>query len=394
MKAGLTFSLSLICSCMMHAQAAESACTEQDAANCSPQSAIAQTPTPSLRDLLDKGKDKLANKLYGLQLSAFGDAHSNYSDSGKQMFEWGVFEVDAAIDSGAELQGAMAIVTDKNKTTIPVAFLDYHTFGGLIAPRGRLWAEKGFHLQAGRFDVPFGNDWQFYASKDSVSISRPLTTELVMEGGYNDIGIRALGNNGTFNFNTFLLRGFNRGQLLGGRLGVTPFSDPFSLKNAKDPKTFEIGLSYLYDADKAWNKNESAFAIDSEAHLSAWTARFEYIVRSKNPLLSDGATRQTGWHFTQEFALPESVAWPTTVFVRYEKAALRPSEISDPEIGTNAGDGHDARIAAGFSTNLGNADLLLWKFEIQHYLRATPSTREMPGYRHENLLFTQLVLTL
>jgi hypothetical protein len=63
-------------------------------------------------------------------------------------------------------------------------------------PRG----EEGFHVQLGRFDVPFGNDWQFFASKDSVSISRPLTTDGIMDGGYNNVGLRVLGNNGTVRF--------------------------------------------------------------------------------------------------------------------------------------------------------------------------------------------------
>ena len=329
---------------------------------------------------------------FGLEFSAFGDVQSSYDDTGKQKLDWGSLELDASAEFSDDLQGAAALVTDQSSTMWTVAFLDYHTFGGRIAPRGRLWAEKGFHVQIGQFDVPFGNDWQFFASKDSVSISRPLTTDLVMEGGYNDTGIRVLGNNGSINFNTFLLHGFNAGRLVGGRLGLTPFSDPFSLKGAQEPKTFELGLSYLYDADSSWKKNEAAWAVDAEANKDAWTSRFEYMVRKKEYLIDPSGTVTRAWHFTQEYALDEQVFWPTTIFARYEQGSVQPAEILT--LGANAGDDHDARFAAGFKTNPLDSENVHWKFEVQHYRAATPSTRDMPGYGRRLFWYTQLVLSI
>jgi hypothetical protein len=255
-----------------------------------------------------------------------------------------------------------------------------------------LWVEKGLHIQAGRFDVPFGNDWLFFASKDSVSISRPLTTELVMEGGYNDTGFRVLGNNGSVNFNAFLLHGFSSGRLVGGRVGLTPFSDPFSLKFAQEPKRGEVGLSYFYDASSGWKKNEVGWAADGEMHWDDLSGRFEYMFRKKYPAL-DGSTESTvlrGWHFTSEYALGETVAWPTTLFARYERVIVRPAEIASPDAA--AGDDRDIRVAAGVSSVFG--ETLQLKFEMQHYRAATPSTREMPGFGRRIFWFTQMVLML
>lgn len=349
---------------------------------------------PTLRDSVDKARDSLAEKLFGLQLSAFGDVSSSYDDTGKQTIDWGTLELDVEAEFGHDMQAALAFVNEQTGTTMPVAFVDYHTFGGRIAPRGRLWVEKGFHVQVGRFDVPFGNDWQFFASKDSVSISRPLTTELVMDGGYNDKGIRVLGNNGSVNFNAYLLRGLNEGRLIGIRVGLTPFSAPFSLMTAREPKAFEFGLSYFYDADSSWKKNETGFAADTEVFVDDWSARFEYVARKREPSLGAENGVMRGWHLTQEYTLDEdeTAVWPTTIFLRYEQETVEPPEIAD--LGAEAGDARDVRVAAGARTNLGGSDVFQLKFEVQHYRDATPATRELPGFGRKLFWFTQLVVVL
>jgi hypothetical protein len=365
----------------------QKACTDGGAA-----SSVVSPPT--LRESIDKTRNELADKVFGLQLSAFGDVLTHYDDAGKQKLGRGALELDASVDLSADLQGALALVNELAGTTMPVAFFDYHTFGGSIAPRGRLWVEKGFHIQAGRFDVPFGNDWQFFASKDSVSISRPLTTDLVMEGGYNDKGVRVLGNNGSVNFNAYILRGFNAGRLIGGRLGLTPFSDPFSLKTAKEPKTFEFGLSYFYDANASWKKNETGRAVDAEVFLDDWSGRFEYVTRKKEPFLGAGISSLRGWHLTQEYLLDEDdgVTWPTTVFARYEQGKVEPPEIASA--GADAGDARDVRVAAGVRTNLGGSDVVQLKFEVKHYRSATHTTRAMPGFGRNLMWFMQMVVAL
>ncbi len=333
------------------------------------------------REALDKGRGQLAEALGGTQVSAFGDVLLATDDAGSRRLDWGSFELDLSSQYGDNLEAAFAVVTNREATQMPVGFLDWHPFGGTIAPRGRLWVEKGFHIQAGRFDVPFGNDWQFFASKDSVSITRPLTTSEIMEGGYNDVGIRILGNNGTVNFNTFVLRGFGDGRLVGGRLGLTPFGNPFSLKETRDPKSAELGLSYLYDVGPDRRKQEVAWAVDGEARLGGWYLHGEYLERHRQPTgLGEGGGSR-GWHLTQEYAWPD-LATPTTAFLRYERLGRRPQ---DPP----PGDPDDARIVLGGSVTL--ARLFQIKAEWQHALEASSPMRDKPGYQRNEWL-AQLVV--
>lgn len=383
--------LFLIGSFVATSHAAESTCSDQNDPACVA-NAPAAIPAPTLREQIDNAKKKIGETLFGLDVMAFGDVNSYYNDAGDPAYQGGAFEIDAAIDTAYDIQAAIAVVQNAGENSVPVAFFDYNTSGASIAPRGRLSVEKGFHIQIGRFDIPFGNDWQFFASKDSVSISRPLSTDQVMDGGYNDEGIRVFANNGSFNYNTYLLHGFYGQRLVGGRIGITPFSDPFSLKTTKDPKSFELGVSYLYDNKADWKKNETAIALDAEVRLDAWVARFEYMVRNQDPLLADGVESLRGWHLTQEYALPEAIAWPTTVFLRYGEAIKNPPEINSA--GADQGNERDARVDIGFSMNLGNSNIFQWKFEIQNYLNATPTTRQSAGYGHKPYWLTQLVVIL
>jgi hypothetical protein len=333
------------------------------------------------RETIDKGRDQLADRLFGIKLSAFGDVIAAPDDQGKQQVDLGSFELDLAADLFENLDAAAAVVTNQDATKLTAAFLDFHPFGGTIAPRGRLWVEKGFHIQVGRFDVPFGNDWQFFASKDSVSISRPLTTDGIMDGGYNDVGMRALGNNGTVNFNTFLLRGFGDGRLIGARIGLTPFGNPFSLKEARNPKSAEIGFSYLYDTGSERRKQEVAWAVDTEGRLGNWYLHGEYMERRQEPEANTERITRRGWHLAQEYAWSDLPA-PTTLFIRYERIGQRPLDWL-------IGDDHEVRAVAGASILL--AGIFQLKAEWQHLLEATAATREAPGYSRDAWL-AQLVV--
>lgn len=341
-----------------------------------------ETPAgPTWRAALDASRERLAGRLFGLKPSAFADLLAAPDDQGRRRVDWGAAELDLAGEFHDMVEAAAAVVATKDATKLPVAFLDFHPFGGTIAPRGRLWVEKGFHLQAGRFDVPFGNDWQFFASKDSVSISRPLTTDGIMDGGYNDVGVRLLGNNGTANVQAFVLRGFGDGRLAGGRLGLTPFGNPFSLREARDPKALELGLSYLYDTGPDRRKQEVAWAADAEGRVGAWYLRAEYLHRRREPDAAGERTTLRGWHLTQELAFPDLAA-PTTVFLRYERMGQVPVE-------TATGFEQDARLVTGLAVTV--AGIFQLKAEWQHVLEATAGTREAEGYS-PNVWRAQLVV--
>ncbi len=327
---------------------------------------------PGLRNTLDRGKEWIATRLFGLQVGAFGDAlWARDGGSGKGRLDWGAAELDLGLDLHPDLQSAAALVWTREQTLLTVGFLDFHLLGGRIAPRGRIWAEQGFHLQAGRFDVPFGNDWQFFASKDSVSISRPLTTAAVMEGGYNDAGLRLLGNDGTFNFQVYALRGFSQGRLYGGRIGVMPFGNPFSLKDAREGKLAEFGCSAFLDRDGSGRTRGRAVAWDAEFRGTLLQVRGEYIERRWEPLDAEPGRTQRGWHLTVEVPLQESLGWPLTLFGRVERSSGVPRDPGD-------GEPRDARLAAGFSLPI--AGVLQLKAEVQRWSEATAATRGEASY--------------
>lgn len=333
---------------------------------------VAPSPSgtpPTWRESLDGGRERLAQHLWGLKLNAFGDLLTAPDEDGRTRTDWHVFELDATAELHDQVDLAAAFVTDRDGGRMTVGFLDVHPFGGTIAPRGRLWVEKGFHIQVGRFDVPFGNDWQFFASKDSLSISRPLTTDGIMEGGLNDVGVRVLGNDGTFNVNAYALRGFGEGRITGGRLGFTPFGNPFSLKEARDPKTLELGWSWFRNGSGD-GRTEVAWAADAEVRLGAWAVRAEYVVRSREPLLVPASIRQCGWHLTQEYTWMAGTI-PIAAFLRYERLGANPLE-------SGTGDRSDIRIATGAAVTL--AGLLQLKVEWQHMREATAATRSAPAF--------------
>lgn len=325
-----------------------------------------------VRGAFDRAKAQISDRMVGLQVTAFGDVlWARDGETGRGRLDWGAAELDLNLDLHPDLQAAAALVWTREATLLTVGFLDYHLFGGRIAPRGRLWAEKGFHLQAGRFDVPFGNDWQFFASKDSVSVTRPLTTDAVMEGGYNDAGVRALGNTGAFNFNLYALRGFSQGRLYGGRMGLAPFGNPYSLKGAREGKGAEFGFSALLDRDGAGRKRGSATAWDVEYRGGSFQVRAELLERRWEAGEDEPARTLRGWHATVEVPLEEWLGRPLTVFARIDRAAASPLE-------EGPGDARDARVSAGFSLDLGGVIQL--KAEVQRWSEASASTRGAASY--------------
>jgi hypothetical protein len=183
------------------------------------------------------------------------------------------------------------------------------------------------------------------------------------------------------NFNTFILRGFGAGRLVGGRLGFTPFGNPFSLKDAREPKSAEFGFSYLYDTGADRRKQEMAWAADAEGRLGAWYLRAEYILRRKEPdALNDRITLR-GWHLTQEFSWAD-LPIPTTLFLRYERMGQLPAE-------PPPGDDHDVKVVAGASVTV--AGIFQLKAEWQRTLEATAATRDTPKYS-PNVWLAQLVV--
>lgn len=332
-----------------------------------------------LQSTLNRWKEKFSKVTYGTELEGFFDSSLSNRRNNPHVISTGAFEADFSKAFGKSFQSAVAIVlTPGSRPEFPVAFVDYHFFGGMIAPRGRLFTEKGFHVQAGRFDIPFGNDWQYFASKDRITVTPPLTTDLVMQGGYNDKGLRVLGNSRALNYTAYALRGVGNGVTYGGRVGFTPFSNPYQLRASGVPK-FELGASYLFDADGFGRTDQRAQSLDLESQVGWSHLMVEYTRRDSHGFdFENLQSKHSGFHVTQAMDLAGIFKKPLVATVRFESYWKRfPGVLEmDPETGEvpEAVPSNLNRVTAGIQYPL--SELFLLKLDYLQFIRTSQESLE------------------
>jgi hypothetical protein len=332
-----------------------------------------------LQSTINHWKEKFSKATYGTELEGFFDSSLSNRQNNPHVISAGAFEADFSKAFGKSFQSAAAIVlTPGSRPEFPVAFVDYHFFGGMIAPRGRLFTEKGFHVQAGRFDIPFGNDWQYFASKDRITVTPPLTTDLVMQGGYNDKGLRAFGNSRALNYTAYALRGVGNGVTYGGRVGFTPFSNPYQLRASGVPK-FELGASYLFDADGFSGTDQRAQSVDFESQVGWSHLMVEYTRRDSHGFdFEHLQSKHTGFHVTQAVDLAGIFKNPLVATVRFERYWKRfPGVLeTDPETGEapDAVPSNLNRVTAGIQYPL--SELFILKLDYLQFIRTSQESLE------------------
>lgn len=334
-----------------------------------------------LSELEKKFEQKRIEEQNSLQFSGYFDVSiSNYKNQ-PNIFQLGNFELDISHTFKNHFQVAAALVFNQG-AELGVGFIDYHIYGGSINPRGRLFREKGIHIQVGKFDVPFGNDWQHFVSVNRITVTPPLTTEIIMDGGYNDVGIRFLANFTSFNFTIYALRGIEEGYSYGGnslgaRFGFTPFDNPYQLKSSII-SLLDIGISYIHDFDKGGGTAEMVLAVDIETKIGPFLFRSEYYRRDKTV----GILLQ-GFHITAGLDFDYLLNWPFTLYGRYGHYFMeRYKKFSqDREL---------SRITAGININLLNISYL--KLEYIRYITAYNEFLQS-DYYSENLFYIQLMIT-
>jgi hypothetical protein len=339
----------------------------------------AESPESHLEiEKLEADLEKLSG---GVSISGFFDVQATNPRNDPSIVSMGDFEIDLAKELGKNVQIGAAVVLNDEGASLAVAFVDFHLFGGLIAPRGKLPVEKGFHVQLGRFDVPFGNDWQYFAAKDRSELSAPLTTETIMDGGYNDVGLRILGNTGSFNYSAFALRGVGTGHLFGGRLGFTPFDKPYQLK----PRThvFEAGVSLLHDHDREGATQETSFALDSGARIGPCHVQAEYLRKDTRAIEGrDQRLVRWGWHVTAAFDAGDLGRVPMTPYARYDAVTK--------DGGAGAEEGRTERLTAGLNTTLFRR--ITMKVEYQRVFAALLEVQAQDGFGRDTWLAQVVVV--
>jgi hypothetical protein len=332
-----------------------------------------------LQSTINRWKEKFSKVTYGTELEGFFDSSLSNRRNNPHVISAGAFEADFSKAFGKSFQSAAAVVvTPGSRPEFPVAFVDYHFFGGMIAPRGRLFTEKGFHVQAGRFDIPFGNDWQYFASKDRITVTPPLTTDLVMQGGYNDKGLRVLGNSRALNYTAYALRGVGNGVAYGGRVGFTPFSNPYQLRTSGVPK-FELGASYLFDADGFGRTDQRAQSLDFESQVGWSHLMVEYTRRDSHGFdFENLQSKHSGFHVTQAVDLAGIFKKPLVATFRFERYWKRfPGVLElDPETGEapETVPSNLNRLTAGIQYPL--SELFILKLDYLQFIRTPQESLE------------------
>ncbi len=324
-----------------------------------------------LKQKIEDVKEELKELSGGVQFSGFFDVSVSTYKNNPNIFALGDFELDIEKSFGENFQVAAALVFNDDGAELAVGFIDFHLFGGAIAARGRLFTQKGLHIQIGRYDVPFGNDWQYYASVDRKSITAPLTTEFVMDGGYNDVGLRILRGAVSHNYTLYMLRGIEEGFSFGGRFGLTPFNNPYSLKK-KELQQLELGISYIYDQGRDGNREEKALAFDFESAIGPFHLRGEYMKRDND---IDGVY-YSGFHISAVMDAGKIIDIPITLFGRYDWFQSELNDVEEKNV--------LSRITAGLHFDL--FEIAVLKFEFHHFLQ---DNEEFEG----NSFFAQIVIT-
>ena len=396
------------------------------AASPAPQTASAPDSTimNKIGDLGDEIAElKESAKEKGLDISGFFDVNAKTDNSTDQTFSVGSVELDLEYDLMENFAASSALVLCGNSPgTVPaapaaifcggsgpgglgggqagiaVAFADYHWFDHAIPPRGRIFNNQGFHIQAGRFDLPFSTDYQNFANKDRVTVTAPITTARMQLGGFNGDGVRSYGAWKNLNYSIFWTDAMfaNDGTAAGGRLGVAFGQNNYRI-HKNNPEGIEAGVSFLADLDKNDDLRNAVYGVDLSLGYSFLRLQNELMLIQayKNFLFEDpvsglitdyGKPHQLGYHSTLTADLERFIGYPVIAFVRYGRWEPKNRKAEDFD-GTLVSINNISALTLGLNYRFN--DYLKLKFEYTDSLGTATTER----YFDKQLGIAQMVVS-
>lgn len=258
-----------------------------------------------------------------LTLSGFFDITAHTTDHRETPFEPGALELDIVYDKAQNFAISSALVWTEDGAEVGVAFLDYHIHDHTIPVRGNLYEDPGFHVQLGRFDIPFANDYNYFAAPDRTNVTAPLTTDRILQGGLNGDGMRiygatASGIESTLFWTNSLTR--DNGSSVGSRIG-------FSLND-----NYTLGVSIIHDLDTHMDSRTHHLALDMALRMGITELSIEAITLENDDQMMlgngtpTGPADESGYHVSLVFDIE-----PVTLFLRYEEWKPDYSAIADPD---------------------------------------------------------------
>ena len=235
-----------------------------------------------------------------IEITGFMDFISSYHNTiaDETNISLGQAEIDLTKDIGSNksIELAIAYNNDESKFELGAAILDIHLSNSVGERHNRKSSYIHSSLIVGQFDVPFGIDYQSYASVDRKLISAPRVVDLTHEG-WNDVGLNLTMENSYGNLSVFVVNGFESSaeitsqviniatglpedqidevdttpsNAFGGRLGMNLFSG------------LEVGSSLALGLN-ADNKDEMMIiGADVQYNMSNLLIKGEYIQHSVN----------------------------------------------------------------------------------------------------------------
>jgi len=170
-----------------------------------------------------------------LEVSGFVDVLGQGQQGENTTFGMGAFEIDFESEFSTRVSFEGAVVVEGEEVGLGQTLVDF-----------KLLNEDKLGLQAGLLDMPFGIDYQVFATPDRKLVTPPLVTELMMDGGWGDVGVNFYGSLTHLNYNLYVVNGMgedgavpvnqladnNNAKTVGGRIGVLP------------TEGLELGFSY------------------------------------------------------------------------------------------------------------------------------------------------------
>lgn len=170
-----------------------------------------------------------------LEISGFVDVLTQGQQGEKTIFGMGPFEIDFVSEFSSKVSFEGAVVVEGDEVGLGQTLVDF-----------KLLEEEKLGVQVGLLDMPFGIDYQVFATPDRKLVTPPLVTERMMDGGWGDIGVNLYGCAPRLNYNLYIVNGMgedsgapvnqltdnNSAKTVGGCIGVSPLKD------------LELGFSY------------------------------------------------------------------------------------------------------------------------------------------------------
>ena len=141
-----------------------------------------------------------------LEITGFFDFTLQSQDERDSPFEFGALELDLKYAYNKHYAVSTALVWKDDSAAVRAGVIDYHLFVmTLYQCEAASLMKPGFHVQVGRFDLPYGVDYQYFSPVDRPNVSAPITTERIQHGKYNSDGIRLYGTARVFDYSLYVV---------------------------------------------------------------------------------------------------------------------------------------------------------------------------------------------